>query len=108
MRWVNRLMTSVAAVLLTAGGASALTQDPGTAAEAAWSAAAKVDSLEAYAEFLMAFPDSDHARAAYNRLAQPAMASSGVALQSEDALVWNGSQAGRSSPEILPGTIMII
>jgi hypothetical protein len=107
MKWVTRLMASVAAVLVTAGGASALPQEPGSAAEAAWSAAVDADSIEAYAEFLMTYPDSKHTPEAYNRLNQVALSPAhGVPAQS--TIAWSGGQSGRTSPEILPGSIMII
>src|SRR5579862_4383839 len=68
MKWAGRLMTSVAAVLFAGGGAFASTGAPATSADTAWAAAVKSDSLEAYAAFVMTHPDSEHARAAYDRL----------------------------------------
>jgi hypothetical protein len=105
MRWVGRLMTSVAAVLLTTGGVSASTTEIGTPADTAWAAAAKSDSLEAYAAFVMAYPESDHARAAYTRLLRTGTTATGAVTVPKSGPLF-GSET--SSPGILPGTIMII
>jgi hypothetical protein len=79
MKWVARLMSSVAAMLLAAGGASASTGAPSTPADVAWAAAAKSDSLEGYAAFAMTYPDSEHAGSAYDRLSGAAAISGGGA-----------------------------
>jgi hypothetical protein len=108
MRWVARLMTSVAAVLLTTGGVSASTRDADTPADAAWTATVASDSLEAYATFVMMYPDSVHARSAYNRLSGAEAASSRDNASSEGSLLFTDEQNQRSTPGILPGIMMII
>jgi hypothetical protein len=111
MRWAGRLMTSVAAVLLTAGGASALTADGGaSSADVAWAAATKANSLEAYAKFAMAYPESEHVLAAYERLSRSvkSVKASSEAAAPESAAGYGDYETDGSSPGILPGTIMII
>ena len=73
MKWVGRLMASAAAVVLTAGGASAAFEKTASPADAAWAGAVKRGTLEAYAAFAMTFPESEHAQAAYNRLSTAAV-----------------------------------
>jgi hypothetical protein len=117
MQWVNRLMASVAAVLVTAGGASALpqeslpqeplSQNAAGVADVAWAAAVSADSIEAYAEFLMSYPNSRYAPAAYDRLNQVALSSADAAAL-QGVIAWSEGQSDKSSPEILPGNIMII
>jgi hypothetical protein len=117
MQWVNRLMASVAAVLVTASGASALPQESlpqellpqkaGDLEGVAWSVAVSADSIEAYAAFLMTYPSSRYAPAAYDRLNQVALSSADAAAL-QGGIAWGGDRSDRSSPEILPGNIMII
>jgi hypothetical protein len=73
MRWVGRLMTSAAAIVLAAGGASAASEKTASPADAAWASAVKRGTLEAYAAFAMTFPESEHAQAAYTRLSTAAV-----------------------------------
>jgi hypothetical protein len=101
-------MSSAAAVLLATGGASALTRDAATSADAAWAEAVKSNSIEAFAEFVMAYPDSEHARAAYNRLSHIESATNGVGAATESGSLFGDEKRTGSSPGILPGTIMII
>jgi hypothetical protein len=108
MRWVARLMTSVAAVLLTTGGVPASARDAGTPADAAWAAAVASDSLEAYAAFVMTYPDSAHARSAYSRLSGAKAASTRDNAGSEAAPLFTDDRNQSSAPGILPGMIMII
>jgi hypothetical protein len=68
MRWVGRLMTSVAAVVLTTGGASAALETTANPVDTAWAETVKRGTLEAYAAFAMTFPESEHAQTAYSRL----------------------------------------
>lgn len=68
MRWLGRLMTSAAALLLAAGGAGAASMRAPSPAEAAWAEAVKSDTIEAYASFAMMYPESRHASVAYSRL----------------------------------------
>lgn len=68
MRWVGRLMTSVAAVVLTAGGASAAGFEKTASPDAAWATTVKRGTLEAYAAFAMTFPESEHTQTAYSKL----------------------------------------
>ena len=68
MKWLGRLMTSGAALLLTAGGATAASIRAHPPADAAWAEAIKSDTLEAYPTFAMMYPESKHAPAAYGRL----------------------------------------
>lgn len=108
MRWIGRLMGSAAAVLLATGAASALTPDTATSADAAWAEAVKVNSIEAFAKFVMAYPDSEHVRAAYNRLSNVESAASDSGTRPEGGPLSGDEQRTGSSPGILPGTIMII
>jgi len=109
MKWITRFMTSAAAVLLSAGGVSASTQVADTPADAAaWATAVASDSLEAYATFVMMFPDSKHARSAYNRLSGAEAGSSRDAASSEGTPLLMDDQNQSSAPGILPGMIMII
>jgi uncharacterized protein (DUF1330 family) len=101
-------MASVAAVLLTTGGVSASTGDAGTSADAAWAATRASDSLEAYAAFVMTYPDSAHARSAYNKLSGAEAASTRDNASSEGPLIFKGDRNQSSAPGILPGMIMII
>jgi hypothetical protein len=102
-------MTSVAAVLLTTGGISASTGDAGTSsADAAWAAARASDSLEAYAAFVMTYPDSAHARSAYNKLSGAEAASTHDNASSEGSPLFTDDRNQSSEPGILPGMIMII
>jgi len=104
MKWIGRLMTSVAAVLVTAGGVSASTGPSASPADAAWDEAAKSDSLEAYAAFVMMYPDSEHARVAYDRLSGANTASIIKALRSGVPLI--GDE--QSSFDVFPGVLNII
>lgn len=108
MRWVGRLMTSVAAVLLTAGGASASSENAVTSVDAAWAAAARSDSLEAYAAFVIDHPDSAHARVAYSRLLGIELAPAADLATAANAPLVSGDRDTKSSPGISPGMIMII
>jgi hypothetical protein len=108
MRWIGRLMTSVAAVLLTTGGVSASTGHAGISADAAWAAARASDSLEAYAAFVITYPDSAHARSAYNRLSGAEAASTRDNASSESSPLFTDDRNQSSAPGILPGMIMII
>jgi hypothetical protein len=108
MRWVARLMTSVAAVLLTTNGVPASARDAGTPADAAWAATVASDSLEAYATFVMMYPDSVHARSAYNRLSGAEAAPIRDDAGSEAAPLFADDRNQSSAPGILPGMIMII
>jgi len=102
-------MSSAAAVLLATGGASAaLARDAATSADAAWAEAVKTNSIEAFAEFVMAYPDSEHARAAYNRLSRIESPANDVRATPESGSLFGDEQRTGSSPGILPGTIMII
>jgi hypothetical protein len=108
MRWAARLMTSAAAMLLTASGASAATQALERPADAAWAAAVASNSLEAYAAFVMKYPESEHARAAYDRLSGASTAGTGAGATPGSASLFGDEQNEQSSPGILPGMIMII
>jgi hypothetical protein len=107
MKWAGRLMTSVAALLLTAGSASALTASSESSAEAAWTDATRSNSVEAYATFVMMYPDSEHASSAYERLSGAAAISNAGALPQRDPLFGN-QENDQSAPAILPGIMMII
>lgn len=103
MRWVGRLMTSAAALLLATGGVSATTQASGAPEDIAWATAVKSNSLEAYAEFVMQYPESRHTPVAYNRLfgvetISSEANSSGVAMDDET----------ESDPGLLPGIFRMI
>jgi hypothetical protein len=101
-------MTTVAAVLLTTGGASASTGESGSLADAAWAAAVKSDSLEAYAGFVMSYPESAHARVAYDRLSGIEPASTAAGARPQAATLLGDDQSEKSAPGNLPGMIMII
>jgi hypothetical protein len=72
MKWLGRLLASIGAVVLASSGGSASTMPD----EDAWAQAVKSDSLEAYAAFVMKYPDSEHAQTAYERLSGGASATS--------------------------------
>lgn len=66
---IRRLMAAAAAVPLAIGGvASTSAAVSDSAAEQAWHEASERNSIEAYAEFAMLYPDSDYARMAHARL----------------------------------------
>ena len=102
MNRVQRLLASVAAALLTSGGASASTVS-------AWNEAVMKDTLEAYAEFAMNYPDSKLADLAYRKLsgadldtfAMNAAPSAGVAGSATDDNV-------ASDPDFAPGWVRLI
>ena len=105
MKWLARLMTSVAALLLTLGGASAASIRVPTPADAAWAEAVKSDTLEAYAAFAMTYPESKHAPAAYGRLSgsqADAIAMPAVTSNHGD----EENEAG--TPGLLPGLLLIV
>ena len=106
MRWVSRLMTSAAAVLLATGGGVAQSRAESHApADAAWADAEQSGTLEAYTNFVLTYPESRHARSAYMKLsgAEHAVdpASGGEPNMADDNSV-------TSTPGMLPGAIMII
>jgi hypothetical protein len=107
MKWVGRLMTSVAAMLLTTGGLSASTVGTESAPDAAWAAAVRSDSLEAYAAFAMMYPESPQAAAAYAKLSGTDTASM-IATELAGASFRSDDGSTTSSPGMLPGTIMLI
>ena len=103
MKWLARLMTSVAALLLALGGASAASIRVPTPADAAWAEAVKSDTLEAYAA--MTYPESKHAPAAYGRLSgsqADAIAMPAVTSNHGD----EENEAG--TPGLLPGLLLIV
>ena len=105
MKWLARLMTSVAALLLTLGGASAASIRVPTPADAAWAEAVESDTLEAYAAFAMTYPESKHAPAAYGRLSgsqADAIAMPAVTSNYGD----EENEAG--TPGLLPGLLLIV
>jgi len=104
MRWVGRLVTSVAAMLLTAGGASGSTT--ATPVDAAWAAAAASDSLEAYATFVMTYPHSKYARLDYNRLSGLEAASAGSFARPEGTPLFADDHGNANSPGLSPGMII--
>jgi len=101
-------MTSVAAVMLTASGASASTAASARSADGAWAATIKNDSLEAYAEFAMMYPDSEHAQSAYNRLSAAYTDSISAGVVPQNSILSGEQQKEQSAPRILPGQIRII
>lgn len=104
MKWIARLMTSAAAVVVAASGAAASVGSHASPADAAWDEVVKNDTLEAYATFVMMYPESKHARSAYDRLAGVNIGSSirtirpGAPLMGDDL----------SSPDVFPGFLNII
>jgi hypothetical protein len=107
MKWAGRLMTSLATVLLTAGGAMSGASAAITTVDSAWSEAVKSNTLEAYAAFLMAYPNSEFASSAYDRL------SSGATASNEAPAVAGASRSGDASiavgkPEFVQRTLMIV
>jgi hypothetical protein len=101
---LGRLMTSGAALLLTAGGATAASMRAPAPADAAWAESIKSDTLEAYATFAMMYPESKHAPAAYGRLSgSPAGAN---AKPTETSILGDDeSEAGTSG--LLPMLLLI-
>jgi hypothetical protein len=97
-------MGSAAAVLLTTGASSAKPVELENRAEAAWAAAQASGTLEAYANFLMMFPDSAQARIAYDKLSGGPAAGIG----GSDARLLADDASDASRPGVLPGMIMIV
>jgi hypothetical protein len=102
MKWIGRLTTSVAAVLLMTGGGSASTAK--VSDDAAWAEVVKSNTLEAYAKFAVMYPDSKHAQLAYSKLfgVTPVTADTkpdGMAILDDE---------GESAPGLLPGVLRII
>lgn len=104
MKWVGRLMASAAAVLLTTGSGSASVGGLTPSAETAWAEVVKADTLEAYAEFAMAYPDSEHALLAYSKLFGAKAISDGTKPESMTIL----DEDEGSTPGLLPGVLRII
>jgi hypothetical protein len=108
MRWLGRLMTSAAAVLLAAGGASAWTRAPAPSSDSvAWDAAVESDSVEAYAAFLLAYPRSQHAPLAYDRLSGLAATTTGAEAAATRALLFSEAAGESSAPGILPPILIV-
>ena len=104
MKWLGRLMTSGAALLLTAGGATAASIRAPPPADGAWAEAIKSDTLEAYATFAMMYPESKHAPAAYGRLSGSLAGAN--AKPTETAILGDDeSEAGTSG--LLPRLLLI-
>jgi hypothetical protein len=71
MKWVRGWMASAAAVLLAGSHGFGLAAKANTPADRAWAEAAKSDTLEGYAAFAIAHPESEHAAVAYAKLSSP-------------------------------------
>ena len=102
MKWVGRFLASAAAVVLSGTSGSATPAPVSTQIEEAWATATKKDSLEAYAAFIMVYPESPYAKSAYERLSgvkMPAHTEVGViepeAIVSEIKLFDFSSVAGK-------------
>ena len=105
MKWLGRLMTSVAALLLTIGGVSAASMRGPAPADVAWAEAIRSDTLEGYAAFVMTYPESEHARAAYRRLS--GAEARAIAAPGEVSIVGDDENEA-SAPGLLPSLILII
>jgi hypothetical protein len=68
MKWLLRLLVSSVAVSFVAGEVSAATPEAKSDADMAWSRATETDTLQAYAEFLLTYPESSYTEAAYAKL----------------------------------------
>lgn len=109
MKWAGRLMTSVAAVLITAGsGLSASAPMASTPADVAWADAIKSDTLEAYAAFVMLYPDSKYAQSAYMKLAVGETASGDTNTAPAGAANFGDNGVPVSRPGFELRTLMII
>lgn len=104
MRWVSRLMTSVAAVLLVTGGAYATTGESEASMEAAWASAVKSGTLEAYTAFVLEYPDSELAHAACKKLFGVKAVAAGA--KSSDSTIPDDEE--ESSVGLFPGMFRII
>jgi hypothetical protein len=102
----RRLLGLIAAMPMAMGGvAFASIGEARPAAEIAWAQAIQQGSLEAFAQFAMAYPDSKYAELAYARLSNldtAAVAAAAVAgAQDADA----GSV---SDPDFVPRSVMVV
>jgi hypothetical protein len=70
MKWIGRLMGSAAAVLLTTG-AGVSNPLATSKADHAWANAVKRNTLEAYVDFAMTYPQSVQAVLAHRKLQAP-------------------------------------
>ena len=104
MKWLGRLMTSGAALLLTAGGATATSIRAPTPADAAWAEAVKSDTLEAYAAFAMMYPESKHAPAAYGRLSG---SQAGANPKPKETSILGDDESEASTSGLLPRLLLI-
>jgi hypothetical protein len=72
MRMLGRTLASVFAMLLgTAGGGSHAHTRPNSSVDMAWDETVAQDTLSAYVQFAIAFPDSKYTNEVYRRLSQP-------------------------------------
>lgn len=72
MRWIAAVMASLRAFLVAglAGSGAAEAQQPSNADDAAWAAARRADTAEAYQRYLEEFPVGRHAEQAFRALVE--------------------------------------
>ena len=99
-----RIAGLLAAFPLALGGSASAAVSERGAAEAAWAKASQHNTLEAYAEFVIAHPDSKQAQQAYARLS----AVGTVNLDSHGVPVFEDSaDRGISDAPFVPNSIMV-
>jgi len=99
-----RIAGLLAALPLVFGGGAAAAVGDGGAAETAWAKASQHNTLEAYAEFVIAHPDSKYAQQAYARLSTGGP----VKLNSQGVPVLDDfANPGISDAPFVPNSIMV-
>ncbi len=99
---LRRILALVAAMPLAIGGAASASVPTKSVADSAWAQALEQNTLEAYANFAMSFPDSPHAKAAYAKL------SLGSGATAADVTI--GGEAGEvavNSPGFVPAFMVV-
>lgn len=84
MKWVGRWMASAAAVMLAGSHGFGSAAKANTPEDRAWAEAVKVDTLEAYAAFAIAHPESAHAGVAYAKLSSPDLGLRDLGLRDDE------------------------
>jgi hypothetical protein len=111
MNRIQRLMASVATALLATGhAASASIEQSHASVESIWAKIVETDTLEAYAAFVMRYPDSTFAALAYRRLSGTGAEASSVNFNPPAPLlpVEAADEDDASTPDFVPGWIRLI
>ncbi len=100
-----RIAGLLAALPLAFGGSASAAVGKAGAMEAAWAEASQRNTLEAYAEFVIAHPESRHIQQAYARLSSVGT----VNLTGPGIPPLEGSlDIAISKPEFVPNSIMVV